>query len=126
MECRGSEGLEMSDLMISTYAIIRAAVNSLDVSERCGDLFMCEGGVELRTEGGEMGRLLTDMGGELLGKRRHVWLTRGLYEGVCDEVFDTCNNLPHHYQHPGVVAGGYPGHYQDGIKLIYKFFKKLM
>ena len=107
---------------MSTYTIVRAAINSLDVGEECSDLFMCEGGVELRKYG-EFGRLLVELGGELLGERRKTWLGRGLNEGMCGKVFEGCREIPYHYRHPGVMEKGHYRHH-DLLKLMMKIFKE--
>ena len=122
MEC-GGEGVTLPDLIISTYIILRSAINSLSAGEECSDLLLCEGGMELRREGGEGGRLLADMGGELLGERRQTWLSRGLYEGVCGEVYDSCHHLPHHYRHPGVSTTPHHPQEQHGMTLILNMLK---
>ena len=61
---------------------------------------MCEGGVELRKYG-EIGRLLVDIGGELLGERRKAGLDRGM-GGNCRGKLDGYREVPYHYRYPGV------------------------
>ena len=108
--------------MMATYTVVRSAINSFEVGEECVDQFMCEGGVELRKHG-EFGRLLVDMGGELLGERRKIGLERGIY-GECYDVFEVCREVPYHYRYPGLSNGEYY-HSQDYlIQVMWKMFNE--
>ena len=96
---------ELDEAVLATYSIMRAALNSIDVDGDCVDRFMCEGGREVGGRG-EGGKLLVEMGGELLGSRRQRALIHG-YEGVdCRRKFPGCGTLPQHYRVPGVSDWG--------------------
>ena len=96
---------ELDETVLATYSIVRAALNSLEIDGDCVGKFMCEGGKELRKRG-EGGRMLLEMGGELLGSKRYHGLTEG-FEGVdCKTRYRDCVSFPKHYRLPGVSEGG--------------------
>ena len=79
--------------------------------------------MELRKYG-EFGRLLVDIGGELLGEMRKTWLGRGLDEGMCGKVFEGCRKIPYHYRHPGVMDVGHYRSHDYLFKLMMTIFKE--
>ena len=38
MNCRDDTKMDIEDLTMSTYTIVRASINTLDVEEECSDL----------------------------------------------------------------------------------------
>ena len=96
---------EYEDTVIATYTVVRAALNSVEVEGECVEKFMCEGGAELRRRG-EGGKMLVEMGGELLGDRRHHGLLVGFTGGSCRTKYKECRDIPNHYRVPGVGGGG--------------------
>ena len=96
---------EYDDTVIATYTVVRAALNSVEVEGECVEKFMCEGGAELRRRG-EGGKMLVEMGGELLGDRRHHGLLVGFTGGSCRTKYQECRDIPNHYRVPGVGGGG--------------------
>ena len=96
---------EYDDTVIATYTVVRAALNSVEVEGECVEKFMCEGGAELRRRG-EGGKMLVEMGGELLGDRRHHGLLVGFTGSSCGTKYKECRDIPNHYRVPGVGGGG--------------------
>ena len=95
----------IDEMVLATYTVIRAALNSVEVNGECSERFMCEGGLELRHRG-EMGSMLVEMGGELLGESRQQGLVEGLQGDDCRSKYWRCRKIPDHYRHPGVGKGG--------------------
>ena len=96
---------ELDETVLATYTVVRAALNSVDVEGECVERFMCEGGAELRRRG-EGGRILVEMGGELLGDQRYHGLAVGFEGGDCRRKYFECRDIPNHYRVPGVGDGG--------------------
>ena len=105
---------EYDDTVLATYTVVRAALNSVEVEGECLEKFMCEGGAELRRRG-EGGRMLVEMGGELLGERRQHGLLVGFTGGNCRTKYQDCRDIPNHYRVPGVGGGGA---YTDPVNII--------
>ena len=109
---------------MGTFVVVRSALNSHGASGNCTDLFMCEGGAQLRGYGFP-GRILVDLGGELLGERKHTWLKKGLYNGDCGAAFDACDELPEHYQYPLVDTEGRNDDNESTVfEIVFDVFKK--
>ena len=96
---------DMDEMVLATYTVMRAALNSMEVEGECIEKFMCEGGLELRKRG-EVGKMLVEMGGELLGEKRQQGLVVGLGEEDCRRKYWKCREIPNHYRTPVVGDGG--------------------
>ena len=69
-------------VVLGTYTVVRAALNSEEVEEECVGRFMCEGGREVVRQG-QGGRLLVE-----LGKFQWTGVCLRLQNGLCGPIWD--------------------------------------